>query len=246
MRDTITIGGLFAIVTLMSGCSGMSGLGGSSQFSCKAPDGVKCESLSGVYHNALADNLPSQRPSSLPKKGAGSSEGFVKTAAPYRDPLAAPIASPQGILNSPIRSAPKTLRIWLAPYQDQDGDLHDARYVYALATEGSWLVDHEMPLKRSSTLPKSRPPAVKAENGDPKSPSVPSGNTSSKFRSLPPAPTVKPIPGNAGNATTFPVEPGFFGNNGTGNTPTARLEVKDPALSLSGMPAGPKGGSSAQ
>ena len=93
-------------MTLMSGCANMSGLGGSSQFSCKAPDGVKCESMTGVYHNAVAENLPSQRPNAFHKKGAFARDGLVKTAAPYRDLLAAPITSPQEVLNSPIRSSP--------------------------------------------------------------------------------------------------------------------------------------------
>lgn len=246
MKNLINIVWSIAVVALISGCSSMSGLGGSSQFSCKAPDGVKCESMTGVYHNAVADNLPSQRPSRLQKKGAGSSEGLVKTAAPYRDPLAAPIAPPQEVLNSPIRSAAKTLRVWLAPYQDQDGDLHDARYVYVLATEGGWLVDHETPLKRRSVQTKPRPPASKAENVDSKLPAAPSVSTASKLRPLPPAPTVKPIPGNAGNVTTFPVEPGFFGQRGTGNAATATLDLKEPVSRLSTVPVSPKGEPSAQ
>lgn len=245
MRNPISIGWPMAIAAVLSGCSSMSGLGGSSQFSCKAPDGVKCESMTGVYHNALAENLPSQRNMSLPRNGARSNEGLFKTAAPYRD-LAAPIASAQEVLNSPIRSAPKTLRLWLAPYQDQDGDLHDARYVYVLATEGNWLVDREIPLKRSSGQSKSRPPAAKAENADPQSLAVPGVNQASKFKGLPTAPAVKPISGNAGNATTFPVDPGFFGQHGMGNSPSARLGLRDPPSNLTGGAVTPQGGSSAQ
>jgi hypothetical protein len=39
----------------------MSGLSGSSDYACKAPDGVTCDSVSGTYANAIHNNLPSQR-----------------------------------------------------------------------------------------------------------------------------------------------------------------------------------------
>jgi hypothetical protein len=38
----------------------MSGLDGQGKFSCKAPDGIACASLAGVYANALQNNLPGQ------------------------------------------------------------------------------------------------------------------------------------------------------------------------------------------
>jgi conjugal transfer pilus assembly protein TraV len=33
------------------------------------------------------------------------------------------------------------LRIWLAPFQDVDGDLHDQRYVYVTVTPGQWTLE---------------------------------------------------------------------------------------------------------
>ena len=59
---------------LLAGCSSITGLDGSSQYACKAPEGVKCDSVSGNYYNALQNNLPAQRkttgarsPSGLPE-----------------------------------------------------------------------------------------------------------------------------------------------------------------------------------
>jgi hypothetical protein len=46
---------------LLAGCSSITGLDGSSQYACKAPEGVKCDSVSGNYYNALQNNLPAQR-----------------------------------------------------------------------------------------------------------------------------------------------------------------------------------------
>lgn len=52
--------GIGAVVAL-SGCSSMSGFDAKSEFACKAPDGILCESMSGIYANAQAKNLPGQR-----------------------------------------------------------------------------------------------------------------------------------------------------------------------------------------
>src|SRR5256886_5911471 len=46
---------------LVSGCASMAGVGGTSEYSCKAPEGVKCDSVSGTYYNSVENNLPSQR-----------------------------------------------------------------------------------------------------------------------------------------------------------------------------------------
>jgi conjugal transfer pilus assembly protein TraV len=41
----------------------------------------------------------------------------------------------------PIRSAPKVLRVWMAPFQDTDNDLHDQRYVFVTVHTGRWLIE---------------------------------------------------------------------------------------------------------
>ena len=46
----------------VTGCaSNLTGLDGDSKYACQAPEGVRCDSMSGTYHNALRGNLPSQR-----------------------------------------------------------------------------------------------------------------------------------------------------------------------------------------
>lgn len=41
----------------------------------------------------------------------------------------------------PIRSAPKVLRVWMAPFQDTDNDLHDQRYLFVTVHTGKWLIE---------------------------------------------------------------------------------------------------------
>jgi conjugal transfer pilus assembly protein TraV len=124
--------GLAAIVILgLNGCAGtLTGLEGESKFACKAPDGVTCSSLSGIYANAVANNLPALR-----KERKGDQP--------------APIQSKEGAITGqvatagdPLRVQPKVLRVWIAPWEDTDGDLHDQAYLYVVANPGRWAIEH--------------------------------------------------------------------------------------------------------
>lgn len=117
--------------TVLVGCaSTMTGLDGGSQFSCKAPDGVTCSSLSGVYANAVANNLPALR-----KNGKGESTDKVETKQ-------SDITGRAPVSGDPIRTQPKVLRVWIAPWEDTDGDLHDQSFIYVMTDPGRWKIEH--------------------------------------------------------------------------------------------------------
>jgi len=122
----------FGAIATLAGCSNMSGLDARSNFACKAPDGVLCESMSGVYANAKASNLPAQR-----VNHGGGQAGVPAQGAATAGVLTRPIYS-----GTPIRSAPIVLRVWFAPWEDNDGDLHDQSYVYLPVDTGRWMVEH--------------------------------------------------------------------------------------------------------
>jgi conjugal transfer pilus assembly protein TraV len=119
----------------LTGCAGtMSGMTGSdSKFACKAPDGVTCSSLSGVYANAVANNLPALR-----KEG----QGDEASGNPAPQPSAGGIVGRAPSSGDPIRTQPKILRVWIAPWEDTDGDLHDQSYVYVVTNPGRWVLEH--------------------------------------------------------------------------------------------------------
>lgn len=129
MRKLATIALL--LPTVLVGCaSTMSGLDGESKFSCKAPDGVTCSSLSGVYANAVANNLPALRQNGK-ADAAGNADvrhGEITGRAPFS--------------GDPIRTQPKVLRIWIAPWEDADGDLHDQSFIYVMTDPGRWKIEH--------------------------------------------------------------------------------------------------------
>lgn len=122
-----------AAVLGLSGCASMSGLDAKSEFACKAPEGVLCESMSGIYANAQAHNLPGQRAT----RGAPVEERAAPELSQAKGVLTKPIYS-----GTPIRSAPRVLRLWFAPWEDTDGDLHDQSYVYLPVDSGQWLIEH--------------------------------------------------------------------------------------------------------
>lgn len=129
------------LVSALSGCASIgSGLDSDTKFKCQAPEGVPCMSATGAYVNSLSGNLP----------GLVSPTSADAGTKPTTSPEAA-IASMQDagikrrtIVNTgtALRSAPRVIRLWIAPWEDSDGDLHDQMYVYLTVDPGRWVIEH--------------------------------------------------------------------------------------------------------
>ncbi|HZX83279.1 MAG TPA: TraV family lipoprotein [Reyranella sp.] len=158
--------GAIASLLPLAACVNMSGLGGGSKYSCAAPEGVACDSVSGTYANALHENLPSQR--ALGTAPGDSAAPASKTAAPtssvpHRLPIAAPKPWIAGIGDTPalaLRSQAQVLRLWVKPWEDLDGDLWDQSDVYVRVDDGSWQIDHVRQRIRDQYAPLRPPPAA--------------------------------------------------------------------------------------
>lgn len=148
--------GIGAVVAL-SGCSSMSGFDAKSEFACKAPDGILCESMSGIYANAQAKNLPGQR-----VNARGEAPVELSQAKAGSNVMTKPIYS-----GTPIRSAPRLLRVWFAPWEDTDGDLHDQSYVYLPVDFGRWLIEHNRRRIQDNYRPVRAPSNVTAQAAQP-------------------------------------------------------------------------------
>lgn len=130
---------------LLAGCGDFSGLGGTSEFACKAPAGVHCDSLSGTYYNSLANNLPSQR------------QHAAKPMAPESDvlPRSAPNVATQpdpGFAPGALRQWGREMRVWIKAWQDDDHDLADQSYVYLVVSDGAWRVAHVQRQERVASV----------------------------------------------------------------------------------------------
>ena len=145
MRTTV----LFAALCLaVAGCTGIDS---ESTFKCKASEGVGCSSLTGVYDNALVDNLPG---APAKAKSTFNTEGEEKGKAIVGEPLKTGV---------PVLSEPVQLRIWVAPWEDDRKVLHDQSYLYLVADEGHWQIAHTKRI--ISTKYRVLAPIAKKESG---------------------------------------------------------------------------------
>lgn len=135
------------LLAALAGCGDLSGLGGTNQYACKAPEGVKCQSMSGTYYNG-----PGQPTSAAGAAGAVAPTAGVRmrrrAAAP--EPAYEPTA---------LRSPGQVLRLWIKPWKDADNDLEDQSYVYLQVREGQWRLEHVQRRVREAYAP-LRPPRV--------------------------------------------------------------------------------------
>jgi conjugal transfer pilus assembly protein TraV len=151
------------LAAALAGCANLSGLGGSSDYGCKAPIGVRCDSVSGTYHNAIRNNLPSQR---RERGDAPSTAPSDLRALPQPSPsaLTTALSLPPGqdergpgYSPTPLRSQPKTLRLWIKAWEDTDHDLNGESLVWVQVDNGRWLVEHVQRKDREMFVP-VRPP----------------------------------------------------------------------------------------
>lgn len=166
---------------LLGACASITGLDGGSSYACKAPEGVRCDSVSGTYHNALQNNLPSQRrgptsgqsqpPAAPGPAGVRNVPVMLDTAARTMPSDAAP-----GYVAAPLRAAPRILRLWIKSWEDADRDLNGESLVYVQVDNGRWLVDHVQRQSRESFAPvrPGKSPAA-AKSGDAAKPSANAG-----------------------------------------------------------------------
>ncbi len=91
----------------------------------------------------------------------------------------APLVAAPATLPAALRTAPRVLRLWIAPWEDSDGDLHEASTVNVLIDHGRWLIERVRPAPRGprmgvtppsapSTAPTSAPAGSQASGISPR------------------------------------------------------------------------------
>lgn len=148
---------LLPMTLLLCSCaSSLTGVGGTSQYGCRAPVGTQCASVSGVYANSLHTTRP-----------AASASSSLRSSVTTRTKNGAEF-------DPPLRSAPRLLRVWIAPWEDSDGDLHDDAIVHMLVDPGHWLIEHvRPPVDRPEVVTSvATPPVTNADAANPKSASA--------------------------------------------------------------------------
>lgn len=186
-------------IALLCGCaSSLSGLSGSSNYACKAPEGVTCQSVSATYANSSVERVAATRgqgstnaaaaaPSAAPSVPSATSSASQPLVASPPPVPSAPAFTPSA---TPIRSAPLILRLWFKAWEDVDGDLFDQGHIYVQIDGGRWLVEHAQRTKREAHSP-VRAAAVRGAGEPP--PVMPARSSRSPTAS-PSRPTLPPLP----------------------------------------------------
>lgn len=94
-----------------------------ARYGCPAPKGVSCKPISDVYRSTLGN-------ATTPK----TAKNAMALSAPLKPPASTSLAEDR----PPIRSAPKILKVWIAPWIDDEGDLHQEGNVYVVVDHGAW------------------------------------------------------------------------------------------------------------
>lgn len=170
MKNRFALLSVVGALSVLTGCAtgGASGIGGTEKFACSAPDGVSCLSISGISENINNNTLESlnrkkdasSSNGAVLAQGKSGSTSSVLQALPRSymtpvDELNAPkvgqsvniagnvVPNRSSVPNSgtPLRSPEQVLRIWIAPFEDTEGDLHDQKYIYLAVNTGQWQLD---------------------------------------------------------------------------------------------------------
>lgn len=122
--------------------------GCSAKYGCKGmPDDPTC--MSAVEAYKATDKAKS---TVHPAEAAGaSSETAAATAMP--ETLVEPAPVPKIDEPTPIRTPSKVMRIWVAPWEDGDGDLNVSGYVFTELEQRRWMIGKSAPAQSPSISP---------------------------------------------------------------------------------------------
>lgn len=128
---------LSALALLLSACAS----NGSSRYSCGVPEGQPCRSALQVYADTdggaglspmAAAAGTTQRVVSDPWQLNQRADGELVLVATEPDPV------PTVRMPTPVRTEARILRIWIAPFENADGDLVAGSHLYTEIEPRRW------------------------------------------------------------------------------------------------------------
>ncbi len=133
------------LMVLTAGCA-------TTEYGCKGmPDEPSCLSTTQAYQvtNTAITDAPQE-----------NSQGLESTSSPT---IAPPLQQPVPKIEdpTPIRTPSQVMRIWIAPWEDADGDLMVSNYIYTELEPRRWMIGKAAPTASSSLIPlqvEQRPP----------------------------------------------------------------------------------------
>jgi len=122
---------IFSLLLVLTSCS--------ARYACKDRvdiDGEKCDPITTVYEKKILGN-EGPSPKERPKTTKTEKEERVSTPSEDVDTVRSLYYGEE----KPLRLPPRVIRIWVAPWEDSDGDLHQPSYIYSEISprRGRWL-----------------------------------------------------------------------------------------------------------
>ena len=112
---------IIIIPALLTGCASSM----KSSFGCDAIANTSCVGMQQV--NAIADN-----------GGYGSDAG---QAVNYKASSSRSSLGTANKVGQPVRYGEEVSKVWVAPYEDSQGNFHDSSNVYTVTKSGHWVND---------------------------------------------------------------------------------------------------------
>lgn len=154
IESTLKSIAVLAFATFVTGCTSMMSIG-SPEYSCSGlPEGGKCQSTRDVYENTHDGNVPlkletedefKEKKSKRKRRSRESSSEVVVVEEPKQtgsgdtviDNYVAPRLPDRPI---PVRTPAQVMRIWVAPWEDTNGDLITNGYIYTEIEPRRWVI----------------------------------------------------------------------------------------------------------
>lgn len=153
------LGGI-GLVLMLSGCSLLSV--GESEYGCKGmPEGAKCMSTRDVYAMTNNGNVPTQvawkkdqgGTTDPGNKAVSASAGAVQSSPGENSVVSNYVAPALPDRPVPIRTPAEVMRVWIAPWEDENGDLVVTGYLYTEIEPRRWVIGE----RNVSSQPTLRP-----------------------------------------------------------------------------------------
>ncbi len=125
---------IIALLCCVPGCA--------PKFACEDSvnlDDPRCHSVSNMYHIKMRGKADPQKPQEEDSGEKAQSPPPVQERA--ADMGVALVQGSAYEVKVPVRVPPKVIRIWIAPWEDADGDLHQPGYIFSEINDkrGRWV-----------------------------------------------------------------------------------------------------------
>ncbi len=151
MKKNCLMGVLILSVVILSGCTSLN-----SQFDCPNQAGVRCKSLDKINDMVNSGELPKRAESGCDSalstnyfshswgrwRRSGCNSTIVQTSLQFETYLEATTIS----MDEPYRSPEKVSLVWIAAYEDSEGNYHQDTMIYTVSAKSHWETPKIIPI----------------------------------------------------------------------------------------------------